>query len=190
MRIWGLALLFVIAPGQRAALAQEEIPLPLPELDRGERVVLYSPHFDMRLPKSGGLTCPPGPLHLYGFETAETRERAILRVRTFVFDPGRLDQYVYPADEPRVEVLTPVEATVRLTHRIEEGEEVELPRRPPWIEVADSTGLAMLAVRPGVYRIRLDWGWTEVNDGVVRVRNLRRDSIHAYVMPGAICESP
>lgn len=189
MRMWTLLVLFAVGPGSIAVVAQENAGALTEELDRSRRVVLYSPHFDAPFPRWGGLSCPAGPLHLYGFEVEEEDASPALRIRSFIFDPTRTRDYVYPAERERNEALTPVRAQVHLTERIDSSGHEGLPLETPWAAVAEETGLTTLAVPPGVYRVRLEYLGVEESEGIIRVREARSDSVHAYLMPGAICDS-
>ena len=54
------------------------------EWSRAERVVLYSPHFDLLPEPYGGVfNCPSQPLRLYGFETPSRHPAATLLVRVY-----------------------------------------------------------------------------------------------------------
>ena len=81
----------------------------------------------------------------------------------------------------------PIRATVMLTSRIGPTGERELPLDPPWAQVADEAGLAVLPVPAGVYRIRMDYSGTGRNEGIIRVREMKGDSIHANLIAGALC---
>lgn len=156
MRLWILMFLFAGGPGSMAVVAQENAGNSAEEFDRSRRVVLYSPHFDVPLPRWGGLSCPAGPLHLYGFEVEDEDGSPGLRIRSFTFDPTRTRDYVYPAEGERIDALMPLRAQVRLTQRIDSGGHEELPLEPPWSVLADETGLATFAVPPAY----IEFGWT------------------------------
>jgi hypothetical protein len=161
-------------------------------LSRENRVVVFSPHFDSPLPIGGGLSCPSGPIHLYGFESDSVESDPTFRVRVFTYEPTLVREYVFPADGSGQRALMPSETTVRLTRRIGGGTEVELPSDTTWVRMADTNGLAVFTVPAGVYGIRFDYPSVGIgvggNEGVVRVREARGDSLRAYLIPGAICE--
>ena len=188
MGVWILLFLFAVGSGAMGVVAQENGATSSEDLDRTRRVVLYSPHFDVPLPRWGGLSCPAGPPHLYGFEVEEEDESPALRIRSFIFDPTRTRDYVYPTEGERIEALMSLPAQARLTQRIDAGGNEELGLEPPWGVVADETGLATFAVPPGVYRVRLEYPGVAESEGIIRVREARSDSVHAYLMPGAICD--
>lgn len=182
--VLGFALVLCVDAG----VAQEIGTASEAQVDRENRVVLHSPHYDVPLPHWGGLSCPAGPLHLYGFEGVEVDSAPLLRVRVFIFDPTRTRDYVVVGDGSEGDALVPVRAMVQLTRRIEVDGEVSLPSEPPWVELADETGLAVLAVPAGVYRIRFGHLGVGNDEGIIRVREARGDSIRAYLIPGAICD--
>lgn len=124
-------------------------------------------------------------MHLYGFEgEVEDRDPA-LRIRTFIFNPTLTRQHVFIEGAPKA--LEPVRAMVHLNSRIDGGREEELPLEPPWVEMADESGLAVFTVPTGEYRIRFYVSGVGEDQGIIRVRGVEGDSIHAYLIPGAIC---
>ncbi|HER19590.1 MAG TPA: hypothetical protein ENO14_00930 [Chromatiales bacterium] len=182
--VLGLAFVLCVDAGVAQATAAES-PAPI---GRENRVVVHSPHFDVPLPRWGGLSCPAGPLHLYGFEGAELESPPLLRVRVFIFDPTRTRDHVVVGEGRDGDAQVPVRAMVQLTRRIEVDGDVPLPAEPPWMELADETGLAVLAVPVGVYGIRFGHPGIGPDEGIIRVREAQGDSIRAYLIPGAICD--
>lgn len=173
--------------GFHPVVARQNQPVTKTETTRDDRVVLYSPHFDVPVPRWGGLNCPSGPLHLYGFETEAEVGAPSLHVRVFLYDPTKTRDYVLPADGSAAAALVPVRALVRLTHDIRSGLQEELPVESPWAQQADEAGLVSLDVPPGVYRIQFDYLGVGKEEGIIRVRAERSDSLHAYLIPGAVC---
>jgi hypothetical protein len=180
------ALSLALAPNSGAA--QEGRPASLADLSRDTLIVVFSPHFDEPIPPGGALNCPTGPMHLYGFEGDEIEGESSFRVRVFNYDPTSLDEYVFPVDGSVRKPLLPIEATVLLTRRFDGGTEAEMPQGTIWRQSADSTGLAVFEVPPGVYAIRFQFTGVRREEGVLRIREARSDSLHAYLIPGAICE--
>ena len=177
-----------LAFGPWAGVAQDDGTGLTRHVDRRDRVVVYSPHFDEPLPHWGGLSCPSGPMHLYGFEGSTVETASSFRVRAFFYDPTLIREHVSPVDRSGKRALEPAEVTVRLTRRIEAGAEEPLPLDTVWAQVADTTGLAVFTVPEGLYGIRFDYPGVGRDEGVVRIRPARADSLHAYLIPGAICE--
>lgn len=184
----GILLAVLLATFGSPARAQDRDLRSDDALTRNGRVVVVSPHFDEPLPVGGGLSCPAGPMHLYGFEGGEAEPAPPFLVRVFSYEPGRRHEYVVPADGRPIGPLAPIQAMVRMTHRIEEEAEIALPLEPAWAQIADSTGTANLAVAPGLYRIKVEHIGFRSGEGVVRVRGTHRDSLHAYLFTAPICE--
>jgi hypothetical protein len=177
-----------LALGAGAGAAQEGEGALTERLDREDRIVMYSPHFDEPVPHWGGLSCEAGPLHLYGFEGEGIDAESRLRVRAFLYDPTLTREYVFPAEGSSKRALEPAEMMVRLTRRLDGDLEEDLPLDTTWVQMADETGLAVFTVPEGVYGIRFEHLGVRRDEGVVRVRGVRADSLHAYLIPGAICE--
>ena len=143
---------------------------------RPDRVVVYSPHFDLVPKPYGGLDCPAQPLRLYGFESSATVPTATLIVRLFgPDDPFRGRKHKGVPKEP-----------IRLARRWIDDRFVDLPESPPWRVVTDSLGGATLRVPAGIYELSIVTG-DPLGRGIVRVRIERNDSLHAYVTPRAQC---
>lgn len=188
MRPWAVLVALVLLARASAACAQDQ-PVGAPSWDAIEgKVVLYSPHYDTPIPEHGGLNCPGGPMHLFGFLGEATGSaEAELRVRTLVYLPWNRRGVPPPAEGRDPKDGAPLRATVMLTSRIEQGREEPLPSTPPWMAVADEAGLTTLRVPAGVYRIHFeDRGiW---QDGIVRVRPASSDSVQAFFLPVAMCQ--
>jgi hypothetical protein len=165
-----LLLLFVVAI---ASAADGQTPRDWSRLDR---VVLYSPHFDVVPEPYGGLSCPAQPLRLYGFESPATDTTATLLVRLFG-----------PADPrtgmPRAGVPG---HPIRLTRRWADDRFVDLPDSPTWRVFTDSLGGAELRVPPGIYELEIRTG-SPIGRGIIQVRPSRRDSLHVHILPRALC---
>jgi hypothetical protein len=146
------------------------------EWARTDRVVLYSPHFDLIPAPYGGLDCPSQPLRLYGFETSRTDAAAGARVRLF------------GASDPRFgkpPVIVPNEP-VRLSRRWVDDHFVQLPDSPPWAVRTDSLGGALLRVPPGIYELLIVTG-APLGRGIIQVRLGRHDSVHVHTLSRAQC---
>jgi hypothetical protein len=145
-------------------------------VSREGRVVVYSPHFDTPAPAWGGLSCPARPLALYGFETDPGRANSgELLVRVFdYFKDGRGG--------------TPLRAAMLfLTHKLTPDSTIVLPQQNPHTALTDSTGAARFSTAAGVYRIKfLQLGYLG-GEGIIRIRENTRDSLHAYLDQAAIC---
>lgn len=180
-----LLLVVVLSTGFQSVAAQGIAQLR--PVQRADRVVLSSPHFDVPVPQWGGLSCPAGPLHLYGFESEVEDPSPSLQVRVFLYDPSGIREYVVADERSDASPLRPAKAVVRLTHLVGPAGEEELAQGAPWGQLADDAGLAVLAVPPGIYRIRLDYLGTHNAEGIIQVREARSDSLWAFLIPGAIC---
>jgi hypothetical protein len=147
-----------------------------PDWTRADRVVLFSPHFDLVPAPSGGVSCPPQPLHLYGFETTAQHATTSFLVRlTLPVEPRRGGPPVPYTNEP-----------VRLARRWQDGRFDDLPDTPTWSASTDSSGRALLRAPAGIYELRINAGMA-LGRGVIRIRAGRHDSLHAYVLSAALC---
>ncbi len=165
------ALFLLVLPIGAAAEAQSAR-----DWTRADRVVLFSPHFDLVPAPSGGTSCPPQPLHLYGFETTSPHPSSSLLVRL------RLPAQPRSGGPPAPYTNEPI----RLARRWQEDRFVDLPDSPPWSASTDSSGRAVLRSPAGIYELRIDAGMA-LGRGVIRIRAGRHDSLHAYVLSAALC---
>jgi hypothetical protein len=164
------ALLLVLLPVGTAARAQTA-----GEWSRTERVVLYSPHFDLVPAPYGGLSCPAQPLRLYGFETRPTDTAATLLVRLFGPSNIRFGPPQVVPNEP-----------VQLSRRWLDDHFVDLPESEVWSVSTDSSGGAVLRVPPGIYEMHIRTG-APLGRGIIQVRPGAQDSLHVYILPLALC---
>ena len=148
-----------------ASTAHAQTP---PERSRSDRVVVYSPHFDLEPEPYGGTNCPAQPLRLYGFESPVAGATAKLLVRLFGPDNPMLGRP--HAALPGV--------PVRLARRWVQDRFVALPESPPWRMLTDSLGSAVLRVPPGIFELEIRVG-APIGPGIVRVRPGLSDSVHA-----------
>jgi hypothetical protein len=165
------ALLPLLVTSAAVADAQDA-----PGWSRAARLVLYSPHFDLVPEPYGGLSCPPQPLRLYGFETPSRDTATVLHVRLLLAStPPLLPPAVTFSGE-----------TVRLSRRWQENRLVDLPDTPPWRATTDAEGHALLRAPAGIYELHITAGGA-LGRGIIQLRPGRRDSLHAYVRPQALC---
>ena len=157
------------------AVTASGLPAQIPSQQREARVVVYSPHVDAWAPAWGVLSCPAGPLALHGFET-ETRDLpAELLVRVFGFSADRRGGNPLHT------------AMLALTHKLTSDSTIALPQRNPYIALTDSVGAARFRAAAGVYRIKFLQIGYRGGEGVIRIRESARDSLHAYLDQAAIC---
>ena len=147
-----------------------------PEWVRADRVVLYSPHFDLVPEPYGGVSCPPQPLRLYGFETTSRDTTTVLLVRLLL--------PIDPRSGPPP-IVFPNEA-VRLARRWVDDRFVDLLDSPAWSGTTDSLGRARLRVPAGIYELLIRGG-RPIGRGIIRIRSGHQDSLHAYIRPPALC---
>lgn len=145
---------------------------------REDRVVIYSPHFDV-LPKPyGGLNCPPQPLRLFGFEGGlGSDSTALLAVRIFRHRSAGGDPELHPLSG----------ALVWLGASVVEDLVVPRPIKAPWAALSDSTGGVLLRVPSGIYQIIVRALGFPSDTGLVRLRPGSADSVHAHVHSAPIC---
>lgn len=147
------------------------------EWSRAERVVLYSPHFDLLPEPYGGVfNCPSQPLRLYGFETPSRHPAATLLVRVY----GPSDPMAGKAPTRHHDV------PVRLSRRWLDGRFTDLPESSPWMVETDSAGAAILRVPAGVYEMEVRGG-APLGRGIIQVRIGAHDSLQVHLQPGAAC---
>lgn len=147
-----------------------------PEWMRSDRVVLYSPHFDLVPEPYGGLSCPPQPLRLYGFETTSRDTATALLVHLLLpIDPRFA----------RSPIVFPNEA-VRLSRRWVADRFVDLLDSRPWSSTTDSLGRARLRVPAGIYELLIRAGMP-IGRGIIRIRAGHQDSLQVYIRPPAVC---
>ena len=168
-----LRLLLLIAMGGCAAAGQQ-----VGVGDRGERIVVTSPHFDDPPPVLSGLNCPAASVYLIGFEgRADARVVTELKMRTLKHPNARRD----PFDAALPDVL------VRVIERMDDRETVLLPAAPPWVFMTDSAGYGSVVVPPGVYRVQFRRIGYRPGIGTLQLRAADGDSLHAYMDAAAIC---
>lgn len=143
---------------------------------RSDRVVIYSPHFDIEPEPYGGLSCPAQPLRLYGFESPVSSATTTLLVRLFGPDNPL-------AGRPHAGV--PGEP-IRLARQWVNDRFVPLPASPTWRVLTDSQGGAVLRAPPGIYELEIVTG-APIGRGIVQIRGEHSDSVHAYILPRALC---
>ena len=145
------------------------------EWSRTDRVVLYSPHFDLVPAPYGGLSCPAQPLRLYGFETRASDTAATLLVRLFGPSNVRFGAPQVVPNEP-----------VQLSRQWLNDHFVDLPDSPVWSVRTDSSGGAVFRVPPGIYELDIRTG-APLGRGIIQVRAGAQDSLHVYILPLALC---
>ena len=145
---------------------------------RKDRVVVYSPHFDVVPKPYGGLNCPPQPLRLFGFEGGVGSDSTTsLAVRVF--------SHKTAAGEPALHPLSG--AVVWLAASLVGDHVRPLPAKAPWAVLSDSSGRALLRVPSRLYRIIVRALGFPSDTGVVRLRSGSADSLHALVHSAPIC---
>ena len=157
------------------AVTAFDLHAQIPSQPRQDRVVVYSPHFDAPALAWGVLSCPAGPLALYGFETETRDQPAELLVRVFGFFGDRRGGNPLHA------------AMLFLTHKLTSDSTIALPQRDPYIALTDSVGTARFNAAAGVYRVKFQQLGYLGGEGIIRIRESARDSLHAYLDQAAIC---
>ena len=150
--------------------------LKVGEWSRAERVVLYSPHFDLQPEPYGGLNCPPQPLRLYGFETHSRHAVSALLVRVVGPQDALLDRAPMPVRD----------VPIRLSRRWLNGRFTDLPESAAWLVRTDAAGSALLRVPAGVYELAVLAGWP-LGRGIIQLRPGFHDSLQVHLRPGAVC---
>jgi hypothetical protein len=156
------------------------VPLAVaPTLEREDRIVVFSPHFDRPPLEAIGLNCGAAPLHLVGFEgSANEDPTSGLMVRTVFHPISNTD--VFPQVLPGV--------MLRLVRGVDSAAADSLPFRQPYVVITDSAGLGTLAVPRGTYHIRFQTIGFGTEEGIVRIRGSANDSLRAYMAPRPICQ--
>ena len=78
-------------------------------------------------------------------------------------------------------------AMVFFTHKLTGDSTTALPQRNPYIALTDSGGTARFNTAAGVYRIKFQQLGYLGGEGIIRIRENARDSLHAYLDQSAIC---
>ena len=145
---------------------------------RSGRVVLYSPHFDEPDPAEYHFACSPKSMRLYGFEHASATGDSVARLAVRVF-------HLAGPEKPGYVPLP--EAVVQLTHRIIDGIEEALPLGGGFAGSTGPDGLTHLRAAPGIYRVKVMGIRHRTGEGLIQMRALAADSLHAYVHQSAVC---
>ena len=156
-----------------------DTPAPAPDVrewSRAERVVLYSPHFDLQPEPYHGLSCPSQPLRLYGFETRSRHASAALLVRVHgPIDPLRDKAPVLYRD-----------VSVRLSRRWLDGRFTDLPESSAWQVRTDTAGAVLLHVPNGIYELDIR-DFSPLGRGIIQVRPGAQDSLQVHLRPSGAC---
>lgn len=174
-------LTFVLVLAVGACVARPSgAPAPLDHvLDRSERIVLYSPHFDEAPPLKRPFRCPAAAVHLIGFESPSMLEDRIAGLAIQVLE--------HPHGHDNVAYRELRGTLIRLLSRSEGADWTPLPLEEPWVALTDSAGHARFSVPPGVYRVRFQLIGFREGTGVINVRSAAGDSLHAFMDAAAIC---
>jgi hypothetical protein len=146
--------------------------------ERGELIVLYSPHFDAAPPVRSAFDCPAAAVHLIGFEGARSGDStARVLIRTLRHPNARRE----PFDAVLPQVM------IRLVQRMGDPVAETLPLSPPWVLATDSSGYGQIIAPPGIYRVQFHRVGFRSGEGVLQLRPAAGDSLHVYMDAAAIC---
>jgi hypothetical protein len=169
----GAAALLVMIGAAKPADAQVSVD----RINRDNRVVLYSPHFD-RPSTIVGMGCPWRPVRFFGFEdTTRVAATPTLGVRVFR-DDGVQGEFTPSALNY---------AIIRLTARLVGGAFVDLQNTKQSEAITDTTGFARVTAPTGVYRILILRIGYQQAEGIVQVRPGASDSVHVIMSQQRLC---
>ena len=166
----GLTAVVLLGAASRNASAQVSTRL----IDRSDRVVLWSPHFDTPPIAFEPLNCPNQPPRYYGFESPRGRDSNV----------SVLMRVVNPAPKGMV---YPIRGLVRLSHRLVDSTFSALPQSGELGGMTDSSGAIRLTARAGIYQLSVRALGFPLAEGIVQLRAGARASVLIQLLPAVLC---